>query len=44
MAAHRGEFQRVAVGHSIGLAEEAERILDAVPLKTGAAGTLLGLV
>src|SRR5207245_9033441 len=44
MAAHRGELQRAAVGHTIGLAEEAERILDAVSLKTGAAGTLLGLV
>ena len=44
MAAHRGKLQCVAVGHTIGLAEEAQRVLDTVPLETGTACTLLGLI
>ena len=44
MAAHCRELKRVAVGHTIGLAKESERVLDAMPLETGAAGAFLGLV
>src|SRR5436190_1316672 len=43
MAAHGSDFQRLAIGHAIGLSEETERILDAVTLQTRAPGTLLGL-
>ena len=34
MAAHRRNFERLAVGHSIRLAEETQRILDAVTFES----------
>src|SRR5439155_817429 len=44
MAAHRSQFERVAIGHAVGLAEKPKRILDTVPLQTCGACAFLSFV
>jgi hypothetical protein len=44
MAAHRGDFEDLPVGDSIGLADKAQRVLDAMAFKTRTAGAFLSLI
>src|SRR5262249_33295643 len=44
MTAHRGDFEALPVGDSIGLADKAQRVLDAMAFKTRTAGAFLSLI